>query len=92
VKHDIKEMLKYMGVYMWTYPPAHNEQADQGSSWDGIIPSHPIPWMGRFLKNFSPMGWDGMENFRSHPIPWDIKFLKDVPSHDGMHSLKKKFL
>jgi hypothetical protein len=38
------------------------------------------------------MGWDGMENFRSHPIPWDIKFLKDVPSHDGMHSLKKKFL
>ena len=64
---------------------------DQGSAWDGIIPSHPIPW-DVFHKILSHgMGWDskfwrsshpiGRKFFKiSHLIPWDTNFfLKSHP-------------
>ncbi len=35
-----------------------NMTLEQGSAWDGIIPSHPTPWDGIRLKNLPshPMG------------------------------------
>ncbi len=54
----------------------------QGSAWDGIIPSHPIPSHGTFFRKFCPMGWDGTKNFEHRPIPWDENFFEyPIPSH-----------